>query len=391
MTRDVDTDDEFVEPAVGGVAGNTTYERQKAPYDLFMEAEGLPIYREIGVHDVRELQLGDWPRVGGRGAFLQLLGTENLWGMYVLEIPPGEALRPERHLYEELCYVVEGRGSVEVWTSKGATRSTFEWRRNSLFSIPLNCFHRLINASSESALLIVGTTAPPVMNLFQNNRFVFENDFRFEERYDEQADYFSFRDRFLAAPRTGRAMLDTSLIPDVVSLQLPLDNQRSTGYRRVQLNMAHSPFDAFIGEHASGKYAKAHYHVPSPVLICVKGEGYTLSWPRESGTHPWADGHESTVRRQDYVPGGMVAAAPGGTDFFHQHFGVSEGPLRFLVFLGLTRWGMFENSVKPGERAASVNLDIREGGCSIGYDNEDPFIRAEFERSRARNRITVER
>ncbi|MGH7419360.1 MAG: cupin, partial [Candidatus Rokuibacteriota bacterium] len=73
-----------------------------------MEAQHVPIHRGIGVRRVQDLELGAWARIGGNGAFIQLYGTEGLWGMYLAEIPPAEALRPERHLYEEVVFVVEG-------------------------------------------------------------------------------------------------------------------------------------------------------------------------------------------------------------------------------------------------------------------------------------------
>lgn len=78
-----------------------------------MEEEGIPVVRGIGLRDVRELPLSPWARLGGRGSYIQLDGTEAVWGMYVVEIPPRSELKPERHVYEEIYYVVEGRGSTE--------------------------------------------------------------------------------------------------------------------------------------------------------------------------------------------------------------------------------------------------------------------------------------
>jgi hypothetical protein len=61
--------------------------------------------------------------------------------MYVLETAPGKALEPERHLYEEIIYVLKGHGATEVW--QGAeTKRSFEWGEASLFSLPLNVWHR---------------------------------------------------------------------------------------------------------------------------------------------------------------------------------------------------------------------------------------------------------
>ena len=96
-----------------------------------------------------------WKRLGGRGSYIQLYGTEGLWGLYVVEVPAAGALNVERHLYEKIVLVVEGRGSTEVWQEGQSKRHAFEWQKGSLFTIPLNAFHRFVNAASSPALLSV--------------------------------------------------------------------------------------------------------------------------------------------------------------------------------------------------------------------------------------------
>ena len=95
---------------------------------------------------MQDLPLAPWKRLGGRGSYIQLYGTEGLWGIYVVEVPGAGALNIERHLYEKVVLVVEGRGSTEVWQEGQTKRHIFEWQKGSLFSIPLNAYHRFINA-----------------------------------------------------------------------------------------------------------------------------------------------------------------------------------------------------------------------------------------------------
>src|SRR3954470_4101168 len=127
--------------------------------------QDIPIVRAVGVSRVQDLPLKPWKRMGGKGTFIQLWGTEGLWGMHVVEVPGGGALNVEKHLYEEQYLVVEGRGSTEVWTEGGKVHM-FEWQKGSLFAIPLNAYHRIVNASSSPALLLGGTSAPNAMNLY---------------------------------------------------------------------------------------------------------------------------------------------------------------------------------------------------------------------------------
>ncbi len=76
-------------------------------YDHFLENEGLPVYRGNYVEDVYTLPLGDWERLGGRGAYINLANQQQTDG-YVVEIAPGGALNPERHLFEKIVYVLSG-------------------------------------------------------------------------------------------------------------------------------------------------------------------------------------------------------------------------------------------------------------------------------------------
>ena len=103
------------EPGGTKKAGFGEFKKKPTPYDAFMEAEGIPVFRGIGISKVQNLPLTPWKRTGGRGHYIQLYGTETKWGCYVVEIPPAGALNPEKHMYEEIFLVVEGRGSTEVW------------------------------------------------------------------------------------------------------------------------------------------------------------------------------------------------------------------------------------------------------------------------------------
>ena len=362
-------------------AGAGTFKRPPRPYDLFMEEQEIPIVRDFGVRRVQDLPLKPWKRMGGQGTFIQLFGTEGLWGMYVVEVPGSGALNVEKHLYEEQFLVVEGRGTTEVWLEDGK-KQVFEWQRGSMFAIPLNAYHRIVNASSSPALLLAGTTAPNAMNLYRNNDFIFNNSFVFRDRFDGGEDYFKEDENIRPEPVMGRAMRKTNIIPDVINCDLPLDNRRSPGYRRIEPHMAGNQFYLFIGQHETGRYSKAHGHASAAVLICLQGKGYTYTWHSSLGLHPFSDGQRDKVVRIDYEPVGMVSAAPMSGDWYHQHFGVSKEPLRLTAWHGPNNsFGGFSILVgRPGTiETDEGSNDIRDGGKAIPYDEEDPFIRKEYE------------
>ena len=383
-------------------AGYGKFPRPKTPYDIFMEEQGIPIYRELGVRRVQDLPLKLWKRMGGNGTFIQLLGTEGLWGCYVIEVPGAGALNAERHLYEEMYLVVEGRGTTEVWADRSNKTLTFEWQKGSLFSIPLNAWHRIVNATSSPALLLAGTTAPNTMNILSNPDFIFNCTYNFKDRFDLSDDYYKPKEEIEPDPVRGLAMRRTNIISDIINCELPLDNRRSPGTRRIEPHMTGNHFYLFIEQHETGRYTKAHAHSSAAVLICLKGRGYTYTWPSRLGPTPWKDGFADQVKRQDYEPVGMVSAAPMGGSWFHAHFDVSKEPLRLTGWFGpIAPWDLFRDArwqisptltprlepSAPGREQERLGeemidygaIDIKDGGTAIPYSDEDPFIRQEFE------------
>ena len=84
---------------------------------LYIEDEGVPTFRGIGVKRVQDLPLKRWNRMGGNGTFIQLLGTEGLWGCYVVEVPGAglvERAIERAGLLDEHAAVRPGEGAVEA-------------------------------------------------------------------------------------------------------------------------------------------------------------------------------------------------------------------------------------------------------------------------------------
>jgi len=376
------------EPAGTKKAGFGEFKKQPTPYDQFMVEEGIPVFRDLGVSSVKNLPLKPWKRTGGRGTYIQLLGTETKWGCHLVEVPAAGALHPEKHMYEEVYIVVEGRGSTEVWLEGEGRKHVFEWQEGSMFSIPMNAMHRIVNATNSPALLLGGTTAPNVLNQIQNADAVFNNPYVFRDRFSGAEDFYKYREEIEPDPVRGLAMRRTNFMPDAVNCELPLDNRRSPGYRRVEPFMTNNTFYYWIGQHENGRYSKAHAHTSAAILICLKGEGYTYTWPEEYGVTPWKDGHADKIKRLDYGPYGMVSAAPGGARWYHQHFSVSKEPFRLMAWFGPHNPGRDPGA--PGEKHTDYTaIDVNEGGTAIPYWMEDPFIRKEYEEKLNRNGVEI--
>ncbi|NBQ07058.1 MAG: cupin domain-containing protein [Betaproteobacteria bacterium] len=378
MPHDKDTS-HWHEPAGNKKAGFGVFKKQPTPYDAFMEAEGLPVFRDVGLHKVQNLPLVPWKRTGGRGHYIQLFGTETKWGCYVVEVPGAGALHPEKHMYEEIYLVVEGRGTTEVWQEGDTKKHVFEWQAGSMFSIPINAWHRIVNATSSGALLLAGTTAPNVLNMLQNTEAVFNNPFVFRDRFNGADDFYQARDEVEPDPVRGLAMRKTNFIPDVMKCELPLDNRRSPGYRRIEPFMTNNCFYFWIGQHENGRYSRAHAHTSAAVLICLNGKGYTYTWPEDEGETPWKDGKEHLVRRIDYEP-------VGGARWYHQHFSAGEEALRLTAWFGPHNPGRDPGA--PGSKHTDYTAqDVTEGGTTIPYWLEDPHIRKEYQALLKKNSV----
>lgn len=372
----------FQEPTGDTRAGTMRVRRLPTAFERYINGEGIPVHTGPGVYDVRELALKPWERMGVESAFINLSNTSDLIGLQVIEIPPGGSTIPMRHMFEEKYWVVEGEGTTELSLPDGSAKQRFEWQQNSLFAIPLNAQFQFVNARNKRALLLAGNSAPHMINSFDDLDFVFGCDFKFTSRYDGSADFWKPNDDTIPSPELGRAMWRTNIIPDIVNCELPLDNQRSPGYRRIEPAMAGGYFWCFIGQHVPGRYSKAHAHKSGAVIMCLTGSGYTFNWPQELGPTPWKDGYGDQVERTDYKQGGIVAAAPGGGNWYHQHFGATSAadPLRQLFWYGGPPGIQYWEYGATNKSNVWTNADLEEGGKSISYRTEDPFVRQEFER-----------
>jgi len=326
----------------------------RTTYQQWQAAEGLPVIRGFHVDDLRTVEVVPWPRKGGRGVFIDMDGTGGTNDAYVCEIPPGGQLAPQRHLYEEVIYVLAGRGATSVWVEGGA-RVTFEWQAGSLFAIPLNTIHQHFNASGTDTVRYYGvTTAPLVMNLFHSHDFVFNNPFVFGDRFGGEAEAFSGRGTFLAT-----RVWEANFIPDLRKFQLVPWKERGAGGGNMMFELANNTLIAHISEFPVGTYKKAHRHGPGANVIILGGIGYSLLWP--DGAKPTkVDWHEGSV----FVP----------PDFWwHQHFNAGATPARYLAI----RWGSVKH--KLDEKYDTLSEDRAKGGNQIEYEDEDPAIRELFE------------
>ncbi len=335
---------------------------QLSSYDKWLEEEGLPVIRGFHVPDLKDMDLAPWERKGGRGTYINLEGTGGTNDAYVVEIAPGGSLKPEKYMFEELIYVLSGRGATTIW-NEGGKKQTFEWQAGSLFSPPLNVWRQHFNGQGDQPVRLLGvTTAPMVMNLFHNHKFIFDNYFVFNDRYDGEDTYFSGNGKTYP----GRVW-ESNFIPDVPTFKLTEWKERGAGGRNVMFELSNNTMAAHISEFPVGTYKKGHRHGPGAHVILINGEGYSLLWQ---------EGHPKT--RVDWHAGSLFVPPDM---WFHQHFNVGGTPARYLAL----RWG--SQKYRMSGNMGLTNEKIMSTGNQIEYENEDPEIRLMFESELARRGV----
>ena len=340
---------------------------EKSVYTKWIEAQGIPVIRGFHVDDLRTVKLEPWDRLGGLGVFINLFGDYATNDAYLCEISPGKNLKPQKHLFEEIVFVLSGAGKTLVRDSDGREHA-FDWKPGSLFAPPMNHWHQHFNADpSQPARYIAVTTAPLTLNLFHDLNFVLNNDYAFKDRFLGPELYGK---KGILRPtkrisEANRPVFEAGLVPDVRTFKLGAWKARGADSLNMEFELANNTLTAHASEVPVGNYKKAHRHDPGAHIIHLTGNGYSLLWAdkREKVKVDW---HEFTL----YVPPNY---------WWHQHFNCSNSPARYLAI----RW----NSKKyPIWGELPLDRDAKKGGDQIEYEDEEPEIRKMFNEALAKQK-----
>jgi len=335
---------------------------KETPYTRWVANEGLDIISAHYIPNLHTVDLKPWARRGGKGVYINHEASRTSNDCYVCEIPPGKQLEPQRQLFEEMIYVLDGRGSTTVWNDAGK-RITFEWQAGSLFAIPLNAFCQHFNGSGKDAARFVAVTnGPGIINLYEDIDFVFGTQYDFKNRFSGEPDYFDNK-----GEQKG-LLLETNFVADAINLPLIQAKERGAGGGHIRFNMAKGSMNSHISQFPIGTYKKGHRHGPGAHVIILSGEGYSLMWPEgeEPRYYPWEVG---TM----IVPPNM---------WFHQHFNTGNTPARYLAFKHEVV------SIRNAQGVPKAWISRRIGGDQIDYADETPLVRDLFAKELAKNGVS---
>jgi quercetin dioxygenase-like cupin family protein len=276
------------------------------PRRQFLRVGGI-IVRQLG-----SLPLAPRPKRGSRALAFDDLGGNTTLGIHLTEVPPGGERAGHRHLDEATFYIVDGRGWTELRQRDDAPLQRVEWETGDIVAIPANAWHQHFNADPHRpARQLAFKNTRLLRRLFHSRSFVYDNPFRFSDRYDDEPDYWTRRE----VGEDGRVR------QNVVrgALQVPLDPvpEAGEGVRWQRLVMGgHRLLEHVLVELEQGGYLRPHRPLVEEAFLVLAGGGRTHLWDEE--------GQATVIRWR----AGDLFAPPFG--LWRQHVQEGPGPARLF-------------------------------------------------------------
>lgn len=374
------------------MAVETRKKTRITPYDAWMDHENIPVARAHGITDLGEPEFGHWDRHGCEAYFVGLYGMEGFTGGHVCKIPAGGSTKEVHHVYENIVYILQGRGATTLRGPKGDTIQ-FEWQEGSLFAIPLNAPYRFF-AHDQDVMFVAFTTGPIMFDFLHSADFIYGSDFAFRDRFDGEPEFMhkDVRKEELNSTLLGnynRRNWETNFIADArKTLPDSIDPKGGT-LRYIQYEFCANSLITHQSKYPTGAYMQGHYHGGGAILVILRSQGYSLMWPKEIGTHPFEDGLGDQVVRMDWKVGSIFSPQTG---WYHQHFNTgNEDALQLAIRYGSNKFpvGLWD-ALGGGEAAdgqVKTMVSAREGGHIIPYEDEDPAMRRMFNEGIQKNGV----
>ncbi len=346
--RQIDQENPTYSPA--NIGGGGRLERNF--YREWIKKSRVPMVEGYSIFDARNQESLPWPEIGGRGLYLNFSGNVHMDGM-ILEIPHGKALVPQRHLYEQLLYVLRGRGYTTV--GEGNNSQKVEWAEGSLFTVPLNVVHRHFNAdSAHPARLLAVTTFPFMLQVFGSLGFIDDTKTPFPERFNGQAGYYS------ESKQVHKRWWRTNFVRDIRTTDVIPWEERGKGNESVFWEMAgNTILEPHVSEFPVATYKLGHRHPYEAIILTLNGKGFSLAG--QSGLR-----ETNNPVKIDWKSGSIVSPP---YFWYHQHFNTGETKARY--------WAITEGDFP---KRLGIPLDVEQ----IEAPQEDPGIKKRFERELGR-------
>jgi quercetin dioxygenase-like cupin family protein len=314
-------------------------------YRQWLKNSKLPMAEGYSILDAAKQEVQPWPETGGRGLYLNFSGNVHMDSV-IQEIPAGKALTPGKHFYEQITYVLSGRG----YTTFGDGKKKIEWGEGSLFAVPVNVEHRHYNSdSAHPARLLFVTSFPFMLQVFGSMGLINDLNFNFNDRYDGAADYFT------STRRVRKRWDKTNFVKDIRKSEVVEWNERGDGNASMFWEMAgNTILEPHMSEFEVGSYKLGHRHPYEAIILTLNGKGFSLAEKDRL--------KDSEALKIDWQAGSIVSPP---FYWFHQHFNTGNTKARYLAIT---------------EGDFPIRLGFPLPVEQIEPNQEDPDIKEHFER-----------
>jgi len=316
-------------------------------YREWTKTSKVPMVEGYSIYDAKHQAVLPWPEIGGRGLYLNFSGNVHMDGV-ILEIPEGKALEPRRNFYEQLYYVLGGRGSTIF--GEGKQQNKVEWGEGSLFAAPVNVIHRHHNSDpAHPARLLAVTTFPFMLQVFGSLKLINNLNFDFADRYNQQPDYFT------TTKRVRKRWDKTNFVRDIRTSEVVLWEERGEGNASIFWDMAgNTILEPHMSEFEVGTYKLGHRHPYEAIILTLNGRGFSLAG-------------KSSLKEVDNPvkidwKAGSIVSPP--YFWYHQHFNTGATKARYYA-------------ITEGDfpKRLGIPLEVEQ----IEADREDPGIKKRFQ------------
>lgn len=327
-------------------------------YRDWIKTSKVPMVEGYSILDAKTQEVQPWPEIGGRGVYLNFSGNVHM-DTAIWEIPQGKALVQRHHFYEQIVYVLSGRGYTSF--TQGRRQNKFEWAEGSLFSVPMNLVHRHFNSdSAHPARLLVISTFPYALQSFGSIGLLSNMQYDFNDRFDGSPDYFKRNERI------RQRWEQANFVKDIRTAEVVAWEERGEGNASMYWDMAgNTILEPHISEFEVGTYKLGHRHPYEAIILTLNGRGFSLA-----GKNTLKD---NEAVKMDWRTGSVVSPP---FFWFHQHFNTGATAARYLA-------------ITEGDfpKRLGIPLEVEQ----IEADKEDPAIRrlfdAELQKAREQGRV----
>ncbi|NND04258.1 MAG: cupin domain-containing protein [Acidimicrobiia bacterium] len=266
----------------------------------------------IVARNLAEHPLFPRPKRNSRAAAFDELAGNTTLGIHLSQMAPGGTKPGHRHVDEAALYVIYGYGYSEMRQSDDAPMQRVDWKAGDIISIPSNAWHQHFNADPDNPTLqLAFKNTRWLRTLFGSRDFVYENDFRFVDRYDDEADYWT-RHKMME-----NGIIDANVLHDLAREPLAPapDHGEMCHMNRYQMG-GHYMLDFSIVEMERRGRTRAHKPMAEEALYGLSGRFRTWIWDE--------DGNEDLIEWGE----GDLLSPPLGV--WRRHTTRGHDPARFL-------------------------------------------------------------